>query len=94
MKYSDEEIQLPMDYINVAQLFYYHKLFDLIRDVRGDIVECGVEYGRSFLSLANILRIENSTKNLWGFGSFEGFPSPSGEDSSCRIPTKEDYSVS
>jgi len=41
VKYSDEEIQLPMDNLNVARLFYYHKLFDLIRDVPGDIVECG-----------------------------------------------------
>jgi len=93
VKNTDENISVPMSYINVARLFYYYKLFQLTKDVPGDIVECGVGYGRSFLSLANILRVENSEKNIWGFDSFEGFPAPSKEDISNRNPKKGEYAV-
>ena len=45
----------PLNYINAARFLYLYKLFDLIKDIKGDVVECGVGHGRSFLSLASII---------------------------------------
>jgi len=91
--HSTEGIMVPMTYINIARLFYYHRLFELTKNVPGDIVECGVGPGKSFLSLALILRVEGSSKNLWGFDSFEGFPYPSEQDASPRNPQKGEIAV-
>lgn len=89
---ADQHAETPMTYTNVARLFYLHRLFMLTKEVPGDIVECGVGCGRSFLSLATILRIEGGNKNLWGFDSFQGFPSPSEQDTSPRCPQEGENS--
>lgn len=71
---------IPMHYVAVARLMYLRRLLELTAGVEGDVVECGVGHGRSFLTLAQLLRTTGSKKNLWGFDSFEGFPEPSAAD--------------
>ncbi len=66
----------PLDYINAARFSYYYNLFELTENVPGDVVECGVGNGRSFLDLAYCIRVTGSSKHIWGFDSFEGFPPP------------------
>jgi len=59
-------------------------LYSSIRNVDGDIVECGVGAGRTFLILAGLARDEGKKRTVWGFDSFEGFPEPSLYDASIR----------
>lgn len=83
----------PLNYINAARLLYLNKLLEMTKDVPGDVVECGVGHGRSFLTLADIIRVTNSPKNIWGFDSFEGFPAPTAEDASNRNIKEKQYAV-
>jgi hypothetical protein len=60
-----------------------YELFKLIVPVKGSIVECGVFRGFSLMSwakLSSILEPENLTRRIYGFDSFNGFPSVSSSD--------------
>jgi Macrocin-O-methyltransferase (TylF) len=62
-----------------------YELFKLILPVKGSIVECGVFRGFSLMSwakLSSILEPENLTRRIYGFDSFNGFPSVSSNDRS------------
>ena len=78
--------------INSYRLMCY--LYDSINNVDGNIVECGVGQGRSFLTLADLVYRETGQRILWGFDSFEGFPEPSIEDQSERNPKKGEWNLS
>jgi hypothetical protein len=55
-----------------------YEIFKLILPVKGSIVECGVFRGFGFMSwakLSTILEPENLTRRIYGFDTFEGFPS-------------------
>lgn len=60
-----------------------YELFKLILPVKGSIVECGVFRGFGFMSwlkLSAILEPENLTRRVYGFDTFEGFPTLAPED--------------
>jgi hypothetical protein len=62
-----------------------YELFKLILPVKGSIVECGVFRGFSLMSwakLSSMLEPENLTRRIYGFDSFNGFPSVSDSDRS------------
>jgi Macrocin-O-methyltransferase (TylF) len=55
-----------------------YEIFKLILPVKGSIVECGVFRGFSLMSwakLSTILEPENLTRRVYGFDTFDGFPS-------------------
>ncbi|MES2953210.1 MAG: TylF/MycF/NovP-related O-methyltransferase [Patescibacteria group bacterium] len=82
-----EREHVPLARKNAARFLYYRDRFFEIEGVSGDIVECGVGKGRSFLMFALLLDIYKvSERLLWGFDSFEGFPEPTSEDESVRKP--------
>ncbi len=87
------QLETPLDSINVARFLYLDQLVSETQGVAGDIVECGVGRGRSLLCLAHSVRSRNDGRCLWGFDSFEGFPTPSEEDMSTRAPKKGQYAV-
>lgn len=80
-----------MCYPQVARFLYFKRLFDLVRNVEGDVVECGIGQGHSLLQFALLVKDEMKGRKLWGFDSFEGFPEPSEEDRSPRNPRKGDW---
>jgi hypothetical protein len=43
---------IPMLDRKVRRLLYFGRMFDLIKNVEGDVVECGVLYGESLLLLS------------------------------------------
>lgn len=53
--------------------------FDFVKnnhtDLEGDIVECGVFQGKSLISMGLMLKEIKSNKIVYGYDSFEGFPS-------------------
>jgi O-methyltransferase len=85
-------LEIPRFSLKEAVRFrYFSDLMEVISDLEGDIVECGVGWGWSFLYLCLLARIENRGRCVWGFDSFEGFPEPGEEDGSPRNPQKGEW---
>lgn len=74
--------------VQVGRFLFFKRMLDLVSDIEGDIVECGVGKGRSLLLLALLCREEEKGRQIWGFDSFEGFPEPTEEDTSPRNARK------
>lgn len=76
-----------LENFETVSYFYKH-----ILHLRGDVVECGVGKGRTFLYLSFLIARDKMERALWGFDSFEGFPEPTVEDVSDRKPKRGDWS--
>ncbi len=77
-------------YVRRAQITRFlalYELFKLVLPVKGSVVECGVFRGFSFMTwakLSAVLEPSNLTRRIYGFDSFEGFPSVSSADEPTR----------
>ncbi|WP_417620889.1 class I SAM-dependent methyltransferase [Parasphingorhabdus sp.] len=70
---------------NLTRFLALYEIFKLIKPVKGSIVECGVNHGFGTMSWAKfsaILEPVNLTRRIYGFDTFEGFPSVSESDKS------------
>lgn len=84
---------------NILNVVYWEKYFSTIKNIEGDIIECGVGRGRSLLT---ILALESlfrtfdgyAPKSIYALDSFEGFPEPTAEDTSPRKTQKGEWSQS
>lgn len=55
-----------------------YEVFKLVLPVKGSVIECGVWRGFSLMAwakLSTMLEPENLTRRIYGFDTFEGFPS-------------------
>ncbi|MEK7560797.1 MAG: TylF/MycF/NovP-related O-methyltransferase [Patescibacteria group bacterium] len=76
----------------LAKFQLFEQFFERIVKIDGDIVECGVGGGGSFFLLCYLVSVEKDrNRRLWGYDSFAGFPEPSVEDMSFRMPQKGDW---
>lgn len=69
-----------------------YEIFKQILPIKGSVVECGVYKGFSLMAwakLSTILEPENLTRRIYGFDSFEGFPSISDKDTNPLAVHKE-----
>lgn len=67
----------------LARFMVQHELFKRIVDVKGSIVECGVYQGAGVMAWAKLsetLEPYNFLRKVYGFDTFEGFPSISDAD--------------
>lgn len=71
---------IPLDDAWFRHLSYFNHLFDLVKDVDGDVVECGVAWGRTLAMLASLERAQGGKRHVWGFDSWGGLPNPEPED--------------
>jgi len=65
-----------------------YEIFKLVLPVKGSIVECGVFRGFGLMSwakLSTILEPENLIRRVYGFDSFDGFPSVSPADQNAEV---------
>ena len=62
------------------RLRHFQHLVELIEDVPGDIVECGVGAGKSLCMLGLLTEGGKQPRRVWGFDSFKGLPEPAPED--------------
>lgn len=85
---------------NILNVYYWTVYLELIKNIKGDIVECGVGRGRSLITLLSLNRYyESISKNkikrkIYALDSFLGFPEPTKEDNSDRNPKKGEWSTS
>jgi hypothetical protein len=83
------EEQIPGDYLqspylprvyrqSLARIMYVRHMFERVKPMPGDIVECGVSIGAGILYWALLCELMATPRTIYGFDSFVGFP-PSGE---------------
>lgn len=68
---------------DLSRLLARYELFTRILEVKGSIIECGVEYGAGLMTWANLsaaLEPVNFSRRIYGLDTFEGFPSISQQD--------------
>jgi hypothetical protein len=68
---------------NLTRFLALYEIFKRVINVKGSIIECGVHQGFGTLSWAKfsaILEPVNLTRRIYGFDTFEGFPSISDKD--------------
>ncbi|HQY51158.1 MAG TPA: TylF/MycF/NovP-related O-methyltransferase [Ignavibacteria bacterium] len=72
----ENEFYLSCDKSRIGKLLAHFELYNMTKNVEGDIVECGVFKGASFVRFAMFRNLfeENSEKKLIGFDSFGKFP--------------------
>ena len=70
---------------NLTRFLALYEIFKRITHVKGSIVECGVFQGfgiATWAKLSAIIEPVNLTRRIYGFDTFEGFPSVSSQDES------------
>lgn len=70
---------------NITRFLALYEIFKRVVHVKGSIIECGVNHGFGIMSWAKfsaILEPVNLTRRIYGFDTFEGFPSVSEKDRS------------
>jgi len=70
---------------NLTRFLVLYEIFKKVINVKGSIVECGVNQGYGLMSWAKfsaIIEPTNLTRHIYGFDSFEGFPEVSVRDKS------------
>lgn len=67
----------------LARFMVQYELFKKIQSVKGSIVECGVYHGSGVMAwakLAETLEPVNFLRKIYGFDTFDGFPSVTASD--------------
>jgi hypothetical protein len=70
---------------NLKRFLALYEVFKLVLPVKGSVVECGVFRGFGLMAWAKLsamLEPENLTRRIYGFDTFQGFPSVAAEDQS------------
>src|SRR6186997_571888 len=68
---------------NLTRFLALYEIFNRVLNVKGSIVECGVNHGFGMMTwakLSAILEPVNLTRRIYGFDTFSGFPSLSQKD--------------
>lgn len=80
-----------------ARLLQLKELYDLILDIPGIIMQCGVRWGGDLLALQSLRSLYepyNYSRRIIGFDTFEGLLGTQGEDQGIRSIQDGQYSVS
>jgi len=70
---------------NLTRFLVLYEIFKRVLPVKGSVVECGVHHGfgvMTWAKLSAILEPVNLTRRIYGFDTFEGFPTVSPQDRS------------
>ena len=73
---------------NLARSLHFQHLAELIEDVPGDIVECGVGAGKTLFLLGILTAGGTHPRRVWAFDSFQGLPPAGKEDEPDRAPKR------
>jgi len=78
----------------LTRLLALYEIFKKVLPVKGSIVECGVYHGFSLMAWANmsaIMEPANLTRRIYGFDSFDGFPSAGEKDKGVNFAAKKGH---
>ncbi len=64
----------------LRKFLHFSDLFDRVKSVEGDVVECGVGGGGSLFMLSILAESERPKSKIHAFDSFEGLPAPTSQD--------------
>lgn len=70
---------------NLTRLISLYEIFKSVIDVKGSVIECGVNHGFGLMTwakLSSIIEPINLTRRIYGFDTFTGFPTLAPEDKS------------
>lgn len=70
---------------NITRFIGLYEIFKKILNIKGSIIECGVNQGfglMTWVKLSAIMEPVNLTRKVYGFDTFEGFPNLSKKDKS------------
>ena len=62
------------------RLVHFGDLLTQVKDLDGDVVECGVGRGNTLFALSVLVSLFDKDRHIYGFDSFQGLPEPSEED--------------
>jgi len=72
---------------NLTRFLALYEIFKKVMHVKGSVIECGVNRGfgvMTWCKFSSILEPVNLTRRVYGFDTFEGFPSVSDKDRSSH----------
>ena len=72
---------------NLTRLISLYEIFKMTLDIKGSVVECGVNQGfgvMTWAKLSAILEPTNLTRRIYGYDTFDGFPEVSDQDLSLN----------
>jgi hypothetical protein len=72
---------------NLTRFLALYEIYKKVLPIKGSVVECGVNHGFGLMSWAKfsaILEPVNLTRRIYGFDTFEGFPSVDEKDMSAH----------
>lgn len=75
----------------ISRLVHFAKLLEEVKDVDGDVVECGVGWGKSLAILGVLVKHGAMPRNIWGFDSFEGLPAPTDGDEGATTEYSKEH---
>jgi hypothetical protein len=82
----------------ITRFITLYELFKLVVPVKGSVVECGVFRGFGLMTWAHlsaVLEPANLTRRIYGFDTFEGFPSVAAADANAtRTPAPGELAAS
>lgn len=71
---------------NLTRFLALYEIYKRVLPIKGSVVECGVNHGFGLMTwakLSAIMEPVNLTRRIYGFDTFEGFPSVSAADMSA-----------
>ena len=78
---------------HLKRFLVMYEIFKLVLPVKGSVIDCGVYRGFSLMTwakLSTILEPENLTRRIYGFDTFEGFPTIHEKDVSRTATPEQD----
>ena len=79
---------------HVTRFLHFQQLLSSVRDVDGNIVECGVGPGLSLFDFSLISRAAGRPRHIFGYDSFQGLPDPTPTDGRWNARSGGSFSYS
>ncbi|GAB6066962.1 hypothetical protein JCM13664_02800 [Methylothermus subterraneus] len=73
---------------SLHRMLYFLDQLEKVKDIEGDIIECGVSIGHGALLFTLMSEYLGKMRHYYGFDSFEGFPDPIDKDETTPITGK------
>lgn len=81
----------------LAKILFVNELYEMIKDIPGDIMEFGIWWGQNIILFENLRAIYepfNQNRKIIGFDTFKGYPGISSKDKASETIKAGGYTVS